>query len=108
MMVMGIKLPVLPLYAKPFGVGEAALGLMITAFGIGRLLIDIPAGRLADKLGRHVLLVGGPAMLGTLIDQTGGRYGQALPAAAGLLVLIAITFLPLPREHRPRAARTPH
>ncbi len=63
LMIMGMLLPVLPLYAKTFQVSDAVLGLVITVFGIGRLLIDIPAGLLADRLGRKALLFGGPILI---------------------------------------------
>lgn len=63
LMIMGLLLPVLPLYAKTFGVGDAMLGLVITAFGIGRLLIDIPAGLLAERVGRKLLMFGGPLLI---------------------------------------------
>lgn len=80
LLIMGMLLPVLPLYAKTFGVSDAALGLVITVFGIGRLLIDIPAGLLADKLGRKVLMVGGPLLIAV------GSIGCALAESFGWLV----------------------
>ncbi len=63
LMIMGLLLPVLPLYAKTFGVGDAMLGLVITAFGIGRLLTDIPAGLMAERYGRKLLMFGGPLLI---------------------------------------------
>lgn len=63
LLIMGMLLPVLPLYAQTFEVSGATLALVFTAFGIGRLLIDIPAGLLADKLGRKVLMIGGPLLI---------------------------------------------
>jgi|LNFM01.1.fsa_nt_gb DHA1 family multidrug resistance protein-like MFS transporter len=85
LMIMGMLLPVLPLYAQTFGVSDAVLGLVITAFGIGRLLIDIPAGLLADRLGRKVLLFGGPLLIAV------GSVGCAL--ATDFSWLVAWRFL---------------
>ncbi|MCP3913447.1 MAG: MFS transporter [Actinomycetia bacterium] len=56
----GVVGPVLPIYARDFGVSTAVVGLTFTAFGLARLLLNIPAGIWADRAGRRFLLVGGP------------------------------------------------
>lgn len=56
----GVVGPVLPLFARDFGVSAAVVGLTFTAFGLARLLLNIPAGIWADRRGRRFLLVGGP------------------------------------------------
>lgn len=56
----GVVGPVLPIYADNFGVSAAVVGLTFTAFGLARLLLNIPAGIWADRAGRRFLLVGGP------------------------------------------------
>jgi hypothetical protein len=43
MVMNGAMAPMLSLYASAFGVTEIAIGFVITVFGIGRLLADIPA-----------------------------------------------------------------
>ncbi|MGH1489897.1 MAG: MFS transporter [Acidimicrobiales bacterium] len=58
----GIVGPVLPLYARNFNVSAAVVGLTFTAFGLARLLLNIPAGIWADRRGRRFLLVGGPML----------------------------------------------
>jgi DHA1 family multidrug resistance protein-like MFS transporter len=80
LLIMGMLLPVLPLYGKTFGVGDATLGLVITAFGIGRVLIAIPSGLIAEKLGRKVLMVGGPLLIAV------GSIGCALADSFGWVV----------------------
>jgi multidrug resistance protein len=64
-MMMGIGLigPVLPRYAQTFGVSTTLIGFLITIFGIMRMLVDIPAGHLAERIGRRPVLVSGPLIL---------------------------------------------
>lgn len=66
----GVVSPVLPLYAKSFGVSAATIGLTLSVFGLARLLLNVPLGIAADRHGRRLLLVGGPivtavGMIGT-------------------------------------------
>ncbi|APW37589.1 hypothetical protein RD110_10655 [Rhodoferax koreense] len=64
MVMNGAMAPMLSLYASSFGVSEIAIGFVITVFGIGRLLADIPAGLLAEKQGRRLWLWLGPLAAG--------------------------------------------
>jgi len=58
----GVVSPVLPLYAKQFGVSATMVGLTLTVFALARLIINVPAGIIADRFGRRILLVGGPVL----------------------------------------------
>lgn len=56
-MSWSLVVPVLPRYATEFGLGPAQLGLVVGIFGIGRVLVNIPAGMLADRVDRRWLLL---------------------------------------------------
>jgi MFS family permease len=68
----GIVSPVLSLYAREFGVGGTLIGMMITLYGVGRLLANLPAGVLSDRYGRKLFLCLGPAIIGV------GAVGAAM------------------------------
>ncbi len=72
----GVVSPVLPLYAREFGVSTATVGLTLTAFGIARLVLNLPAGALAERYGRRVLLVGGPLV--TAVGMIGSGTAQGI------------------------------
>ena len=60
---MGIVSPVLTIYAQSFGVSIFLAGMAITVYSLGRLVMDFPAGLLADKLGRRPLMIFGTALI---------------------------------------------
>lgn len=59
MLGAGIIGPVLPKYAGSFGVSYAVVGLTISAFGLARIIFDVPSGSLSDRVGRRPLIVSG-------------------------------------------------
>ena len=85
MVMNGALAPVLSVYAGSFGVTEIAIGLVMTVFGIGRLLADIPAGLLAEKQGRRRWLCVGPLVAGV------ASVGAAL--THDYQTLVALRFL---------------
>jgi len=80
MLGQGITSPVLPLYARSFGASAASVGLTIAAFGLARLILNIPVGLLSDRFGRRLFLIGGPIVvaLGSVLSATAGDLGQLL------------------------------
>jgi MFS family permease len=58
----GVVSPIVPLYAKEFGVSATMVGLTLTVFALARLIVNVPAGMIADRFGRRILLVGGPVI----------------------------------------------
>ena len=49
-------------HLQGFGVGTAAVGMTISTYALARLMLNLPAGILADRHGRKLLLVWGPAI----------------------------------------------
>lgn len=56
-MSWGSVVPALPTYTAQFGIGAIGVGVIIAAFGLGRLIINIPAGLLAKRVSPWPLLV---------------------------------------------------
>ena len=77
----GVVSPVIPLFAKDFGVSAAAVGLTLTVFALARLILNVPAGMIADRYGRRYLLVGGPIITAV------GMIGSGLADSIGELLV---------------------
>ena len=85
MLGQGVISPVLPLYAKDFGVSATLVGATISVFGLARMLLNLPAGFLSDRYGRRLLLVGGPVIV---------AFGSFLSASAvDIWQLLAFRFV---------------
>jgi MFS family permease len=54
-----LRIPVLPLFAASLGAGPAQVGMINGAFMLATGVLSIPAGLLADRLGRRLPAVGG-------------------------------------------------
>lgn len=81
----GVVSPIIPLYASDFGVSAAMVGLTLTVFAFARLLLNVPAGIIADRYGRRILLVGGPLITAV------GMFGSG--QADGIGELLAWRFV---------------
>jgi multidrug resistance protein len=113
MLGIGLVGPITPLYAKSFGVSATSVGGLITAFGLAPILANIPAGGLAETLGRRPLLVGGPlivslaALLTALATQfpqlIAFRFLQGLGSAAQTTAAMTVMADISTREARGRA-----
>jgi len=97
--------PVLALYARSFSVSQSAIGVAIACYGLARFLVAMPAGTLADTLGRRPALAIGGVVTGagnvlcayspTFTVLVVGRFvagaGAALVLISGQIVLADIT-----------------
>jgi MFS transporter, DHA1 family, multidrug resistance protein len=104
----GAIIPVTALYAEDFGVSNTAIGLTLAIYGLARLVMNVPSGRLADLLGRRwTLALGGIlTVIGTLICAIaptyeiflGGRF-IAGAGAAGVLTGGQIVLADVAKPH---------
>lgn len=80
MLGFGLISPILPQYAQSFGVSITMVGLLITAFGVARLIVDLPTGSLADRFGRRLVLISGPLIMtiGSLACGLATNYWQLI------------------------------
>ena len=93
----GLVLPILPLFARSFGVGYGAVGLLVSAYGLARLVFDLVAGPIVDRFGERVTAAGGLAViaLGSAMTGIASSFGMAVVtwAAAGVGSAIALAAL---------------
>ena len=82
--LLGLIAPLLPEIEERTGAGDAALGLALAAYAIPILLVSIPIGRLADRIGRRPLLLGGLLLtgLGSLLIASSESLGLLLAGRA--------------------------
>jgi MFS family permease len=64
MMGFGILSPVLPQYARSFGVDYSAVGWLISSFAIMRLVFDLVAGPLVNRYGERTMAMAGAVFVG--------------------------------------------
>jgi MFS family permease len=109
----GLIVPVLPLYARSFGVAAAQVGLLGSAFSFVRLVADVPAGRLVNRVGPARSVALGTALVALSSAAAGlatsftalvvlrgaGGIGSALFSAG----LMAYILSAVPRERMGRA-----
>ena len=84
----GIVMPAIPVFAKSFGVNNAAIGLMVSAFAITRFCSGLISGTLVDKFGERAVFSTGVFMVSlfTFLAGIAQNYEQLLffRAAGGL------------------------
>jgi MFS family permease len=79
-MALGVLLPVVPLFVKhDLGGNDVAVGVAVGAFSLGAVILRPFAGRIGDRFGRRLLIIGGGLIVGS----------------AGLLYLFASALVPL-------------
>jgi MFS family permease len=63
---MGAMLPVIPRYVdKRLGGDDIAVGIAVGALAVGAILLRPLAGRIGDRFGRRVLMIGGALIVGS-------------------------------------------
>jgi MFS family permease len=87
------RVPVLPDLGFELRLSAGEIGLLTTAFGLGRLAMDLPAGRLAAAVDPIAALVvaGGGLALGAAVLASSGSFVVALAASAFIGCASALT-----------------
>jgi DHA1 family multidrug resistance protein-like MFS transporter len=94
----GIVAPILPLFARSFGVGYGAAGLLLSSFAVVRLVFDPVAGPIIDRFGERATATAGLLVLAASSIATGlaGNFWTALALRAigggGSSVLFAALY----------------
>lgn len=110
---LGLVFPIVPLFARSFGVGNDGAGLLIGAFGFARLIGDLLGGAVVDRRGERWTAVTGMAVVAIASSATAAapNFVAALVAwgvaGVGSAVLFAALFsYVLKAARRGRMART--
>src|SRR2546426_8500706 len=100
-------IPALALYARSFGVAQSAIGVAIAIYGLARFLVAMPAGQLADRVGRRpALAIGGLATAaGNLLCAYAPSF--AVLVGARFVAGIGARLLPLTRPNGAPGHPTP-
>ncbi|HXW34887.1 MAG TPA: MFS transporter [Acidimicrobiales bacterium] len=109
-------LPLLPLWVRHNGGSDALAGAVIAAFFVAGLTTQVPAGRLADRVGRRTVLYFGLILyaLGSLaflapfgpISNVVWRFLQGTGVGASEVAALAIVGAATPVDERGRAFGT--
>jgi MFS family permease len=80
----GIVAPVIPLFAREFGVGQTAAGLVISAFAFMRLCFSPAGGWLVNRFGERLIMATGIGIvaLSSLLTGLAQTYEQMLTLRA--------------------------
>jgi MFS family permease len=74
----GASAPLLPRYGKHLGYSKATIGLIVSSFVISAVTLRPALGRLGDRRGRKVLVIGGATLTG--IGFAGNAFVESIPA----------------------------
>jgi ACDE family multidrug resistance protein len=85
MLGFGILAPVLPLYARTFGVGYDEVGILTSSFALTRLAFDLVAGRMVDRFGERAM-----ASTGALVLSASSAAAALAPTFGWLVIFRAI------------------
>ncbi|MFI9509656.1 MFS transporter [Nocardia sp. NPDC052566] len=110
----GLVSPVLPQYARSFGVGVAAASAIVSAFALMRLLFAPMSGRLVQKLGERWVYLGGLLIVAVstgasafaqsywqlLVLRSAGGIGSTMFTVSSLALVIRMS----PPEQRGRVS----
>lgn len=109
----GVVVPVLPLFARDFGVGLFEVTLVVSVFAAARLVSNIYTGALTDRVGMRTSICWGAAVVAvsSLLIAAAPNYGALLAfrglggfgSALFLNALLAFIVQAVPSSQRARA-----
>jgi MFS family permease len=113
MLGVAIIIPAVPLYAREFGASDLLVGALISAFGVARVVLDLPAGGFVQRASpKRVLEIGlalvvlssivagfAPSYAVLLASRVVEGVGSALFMVAGIIVILMVS----PPDQRGRA-----
>jgi MFS family permease len=85
----------MPLLVAQLNVPATEFGLVISAFGLSKLLGNIPSGYLVERYGRKPVLVAGLGMCGVGLGAIGTNYTAYHGAAGAVLPPLFSLYLSL-------------
>ncbi len=105
--------PILPLYAREFGVSRTAAGALISSFAVARLVFDVAGGVAADRFGARRLMIGGALLLAVASVAAAlapnyevlllGRVLEGVGSAAFATAAMKLVVVASPKERLGRA-----
>ncbi len=75
---MGILIPCMPLLVSQLNIPPSEFGLVVSAFGLSKLIGNIPSGYFVEKYGRKPSMMVGLGMCGVGLGSIGECYCQCL------------------------------
>ena len=78
-------LPLLPTYADDFGLSKPEAALLLSAYSFGVILLAVPVGHLADRIGTRDVAIAGQLIMGaaTVVVALEPSYGALLAGRPG-------------------------
>ena len=103
--------PLLPLVQRDFAVDYTTVGLLVSAYGVARLALDLPAGVLEQRLGVPTLAGVGFALLvaASILAALGSSFELVLLGRIGMglgTAILSVVVLTTLNELAPEGART--
>jgi len=96
---VGIIIPCMPLLVSQLHIPPSEFGLVISAFGLSKLIGNIPSGYFVEKYGRKPIIMAGLGMCGVGLGSIGEQHCQSTPyvfvlcAKCAYFVVVEIPYL---------------
>jgi len=81
-------LPLMPVFCREIGISSGGYGVIVGAMGLSRLIANLPAGWLAEKVGRRPLLIAGPLITAT--GMLGMGFSASFPSFLAFRILSGV------------------